>query len=52
MKEIGSLIVAAEIICTETEIHYEFVLDTQFAKEAKLSYEEIVIVADAYGNYK
>ena len=37
--EVGDL-----IICTDTEVKYEFVLDTQFVSSKEISYEEIVMI--------
>lgn len=43
LVEIGNFIICAKIICTENEVKYEFVLDTQFISSKELTYEEIVI---------
>ena len=44
LVEIGNLIIIAKIICTDTEVRYEFVLDTQFVSTKEISYEEIVMI--------
>lgn len=43
LVEVGNFIICAKIICTETEVDYEFVLDTQFMSEKEITYKEIVI---------
>ncbi len=40
----NTLVIAAELVKNDNEMVYEFVLDTQFTKEAKVSFEEIVMV--------
>lgn len=42
--EIGSFVICTKTICTEKEVKYKFVLDTQFISSKELTYEEIVIV--------
>ena len=44
LVEIGNLIIIAKIICTDTEVRYEFALDTQFVSTKEISYEEIVMI--------
>ena len=39
LVEIGNLIIIAKIICTDTEVKYEFALDTQFVSTKEISYE-------------
>ena len=46
LVEIGNLIIIAKIICTDTEVKYEFALDTQFVSDKEISYEEIVMIKD------
>ena len=43
LVEIGNFIICAKTICTENEVKYVFVLDTQFVSSKELTYEEIVI---------
>ena len=40
LVEIGNFIIIAKIICTDTEVKYEFVLDTQFVSDKEITYEE------------
>lgn len=44
LVEIGNLIIIAKIICTDTEVRYEFALDTQFVSTKEISYEEIDMI--------
>ena len=44
LVEIGNLIIIAKIICTDTEVKYEFVLDTQFVSDKEITYEELVMI--------
>ena len=44
LVEIGNFIIIAKIRCTDTEVKYEFVLDTQFVSSKEISYEEIVMI--------
>ena len=44
LVEIGNLIIIAKTICTESEVKYEFVLDTQFVSCQEVTYDEIVVV--------
>ena len=46
LVEIGNLIIIAKIICTDTEVKYEFALDTQFVSDKEISYKEIVMIKD------
>lgn len=53
--EIGSMIIIAKAICSEKEIKYEFVLDTQFISTKEITYEEIAMiknVIDILNKYK
>ncbi len=44
LVEIGNFIIIAKIICTDTEVKYEFVLDTQFVSDKEITYEELVMI--------
>ena len=44
LVEIGNFIIIAKIICTDTEVRYEFVLDTQFVSDKEITYEELVMI--------
>lgn len=44
LVEIGNFIIIAKIICTDTEVRYEFVLDTQFVSNKEITYEELVMI--------
>lgn len=55
LVEIGSMIIIAKTICSEKEVKYEFVLDTQFLSTKEITYEEIVMiknVIDILNKYK
>lgn len=44
LVEIGNFIIIAKIICTDIEVKYEFVLDTQFVSDKEINYEELVMI--------
>ena len=44
LVEIGNFIIIAKIICTDTEVKYEFALDTQFVSDKEITYEELVMI--------
>lgn len=46
LVEIGNLIIKAKTVCDETEVKYEFVLDTQFLNLDEITYEELVMVKE------
>ena len=55
LVEIGSMIIIAKTICSEKEVKYEFVLDTQFLSTKEITYEEVVMiknVIDILNKYK
>lgn len=43
---IGDLLIIAKTICTETEVKYEFMLDTQFISSKEISYNELIIAKE------
>lgn len=44
--EIGNLIIIAKPICTEKEVRYEFLLDTQFLSSKEINYEELKMIKE------
>ncbi len=44
LVEIGNFIIIVKIICTDTEVRYEFALDTQFVSNKEITYEELVMI--------
>lgn len=46
LVEIGNLIIKAKTVCDETEVKYEFVLDTQFLSQDEITYDELVMVKE------
>lgn len=44
--EIGNLIIIAKPICTETEVRYEFWLDTQFLSSKEIDYKELKMIKE------
>lgn len=44
--EIGNLIIIAKPICTETEVRYEFLLDTQFLSSKEIKYKELKMIKE------
>lgn len=46
LVEIGNLIIIAKPICTEKEVRYEFLLDTQFLSSKEINYEELKMIKE------
>lgn len=46
LVSIGQLIIIAKPICTEKEVKYEFMLDTEFMSSNEINYDELVMIKD------
>ena len=44
LVELGSYIIIAKPICTQKEVRYEFMLDTQFLSSKEILYNDVVMI--------